>query len=62
MQSLNLDSHARIKLPASEFPDKADVYVCDKCGRDITERLQRGAGHTAWQIGTERYRCQCGEK
>jgi len=41
MDALNLDPKAlSIKqLHASEFPEPADVYVCDKCGRDITSHL-----------------------
>ena len=44
------------------FPEGADdEYVCDKCGRDLTEHLHRGRGHAGIRLGPERYRCICGE-
>ena len=51
MQALNLNSTA----PASRFPEAADVYVCDKCGRDITEHLHRGRPHVWRPLGPARY-------
>jgi hypothetical protein len=61
---LKLDLHGRAvtRLPASEFPDRADVYVCDKCERDITEHLRPHHPHTWTPTGPERYVCPCGEK
>jgi len=58
MQALNLNSTA----PASRFPEPADVYVCDKCGRDITEHLHRGRPHVWRPLGPARYVCVCGAK
>jgi hypothetical protein len=58
MQALNLNS----TLPASRFPEAADVYVCDKCGRDITERLYRGRPHVWRPLGPARYVCICSAK
>src|SRR5580704_11914550 len=60
MSSLNLTTRPRIQLPASSFPDRADVYVCDKYGLDITKHLHPGQAHTWKAMGPERYRCQCG--
>ena len=61
MSSLNLATRPRIQLPASSFPDRADVYVCDKCGLDITKHLHPGQAHTWKAMGPERYRCRCGQ-
>ena len=58
MQALNLNS----TVPASRFPEPADVYVCDKCGRDITEHLHRGRPHVWRPLGPSRYVCVCGAK
>ena len=48
-------------LPASRFPEAADVYSCDSCGRDITEHLHRGRAHVCQPIGPVRYSCLCGK-
>jgi hypothetical protein len=48
-------------LPASRFPEQADEYECDKCGRLITKHLNCGRAHVEMPIGRERYRCRCGE-
>jgi len=48
MTSLNLFAPNPTKVPASAFPSPADVYVCDKCGRDITKYFRRGQAH-AWK-------------
>jgi hypothetical protein len=58
MQALNLNS----TVPASRFPEPADLYVCDKCGRDITEHLHRGRPHVWRPLGPVRYVCVCGAK
>lgn len=63
MQELNLDPRLHppaIKRPASEFPEPDDVYVCDKCGRDITAHLHRGRAHVRQPLGPVRYVCRCG--
>jgi hypothetical protein len=59
MEALNLNTK---RLRASEFPDPADVYVCDKCGRDITAHLGRGQSHVWRPLGPLRYVCPCGQK
>lgn len=60
MQTLNLDPK-RIQRPASESPEPADVYVCDKCGRDLTAHLHRGRAHVRPPLGPVRYVCRCGQ-
>ncbi len=61
MRSLNLFSRPVTQLPASSFPDRADLYICDKCGRDITKNLRPGHAHAWAAIGPERYACSCGQ-
>jgi VIT1/CCC1 family predicted Fe2+/Mn2+ transporter len=53
--------HAK-KLRASEFPEPADVYICDKCERDITAHLHVGHAHVQRPLGPSRYVCRCGQK
>src|SRR4030095_782821 len=62
MLKLDLGSRAVTKLPASSFPERADVYICDKCGREVTRHLRRGHAHVWAPMGRERYLCPCGEK
>lgn len=50
------------KLPASAHPERANVYVCDKCGRQITKHLGTVIAHSRPPIGAERYRCKCGSR
>jgi hypothetical protein len=50
-----------MKRPASEFPETADLYVCDECGRDITVHLHRGRAHVRQPLGPVRYVCRCGQ-
>ena len=59
---LNTAQLPRTQLPASAFPNPADAYVCDKCGRDVTINLHRGQAHVWRPMGPERYQCRCGEK
>lgn len=67
MQTLSLDLKPPLPPPhpikrrASEFPEPADVYVCDKCGTDITAHLHRGRAHVRLPLGPVRYVCRCGE-
>ena len=58
----NLRARLLITLPASAFPSRADVFVCDKCGRDVTKRLHPRKGHVWTPMGPLRYVCRCGEK
>jgi hypothetical protein len=62
MTSLNLSTSSPTTLPASAFPTSADVYVCGKCGRDLTKHLHRGQAHVWKPMGPNRYQCRCGEK
>jgi hypothetical protein len=61
MDSLNITSPP-LKLPASAFPSRADVYECDKCGRDVTKHFRVGRAHVWKPMGPERYQCGCGQK
>ena len=63
MDALNLNPKtlAIKQLNASEFPEPADVYVCDKCDRDITSHLHRGHAHIRQPLGPSRYVCACGQ-
>jgi DNA-directed RNA polymerase subunit RPC12/RpoP len=47
---------------ASEFPQPADVYICHRCGRDVTKHLHPPRGHGGRAIGPEQYACTCGER
>jgi hypothetical protein len=59
MQTLNLNG---TQLPASKFPERADAYICDKCGRDITPFLNPGRAHVWRLLGPSRYVCRCGQQ
>ena len=62
MFSLKLGARPVTKLPASAFPDRADVYICDKCGRDITKHLRPGQAHVWAPMGLEIFLCVCGQR
>ena len=62
MLSLNLIARPLITLPASAFPDRADVYVCDICGTDITKHFRPGRAHVWSAMGRETYTCSCGKR
>jgi hypothetical protein len=47
-----------VQLP-SAFPDRADVYLCDNCGRNITKHLHPGRAHCWQAMGPQRYVCRC---
>lgn len=59
MQTLNLGG---IQLPASKFPEPADSYICDNCGRDITRYLHPGRAHVSTPLGPPWYVCRCGQR
>ena len=59
LQLLNLSGK---QLPASSFPERADAYVCDKCGRDVTPYLRRGRADLQPLLGPAMFRCDCGEE
>lgn len=50
------------ELPVSRFPAKADRYVCDLCGRDVTRKVHRVHGHGGPIIGPTRFTCVCGAR
>src|SRR5580765_349053 len=62
MVSLNLGGRPLVTLPASAFPDRADAYICDKCGRDITEHFRPCTSHSWEPMGPEKYECLCGQE
>src|ERR1700722_14477123 len=63
MEALNLDTTqpATKQLCASAFPKPADVYLCDKCGSDVTVHLHRGRADVGNLIVDVRYFCPCGQ-
>jgi hypothetical protein len=64
MEALNLDRKqlSTKQLRASEFPEPADVYVCDNCGREVTAHLHRDRAHVSRPLGPSRYVCRCGQR
>jgi|SRR5580704_98634 hypothetical protein len=50
------------QLPASSFPERADVYICDKCGCDVTKHFRLRQSHTWAPIGPTRFTCRCGQR
>jgi ABC-type nickel/cobalt efflux system permease component RcnA len=49
-------------LPASSFPERADVYVCDKCARDVTKHFRLRQSHSWTPMGPTRFVCRCGQR
>jgi hypothetical protein len=47
---------------ASAFPNRASIYKCDDCERDITKYLHPGKAHVWRAMGPERFQCSCGRK
>ena len=62
MLSLNLSARPTVTFPASAFPDRADAYACDKCGRDITKRFRPRMSDAWAPMGRDRYKCLCGRR
>jgi hypothetical protein len=62
MLQLSLGERPSITRPASAFPERANIYVCDNCCRDITKHLRPGQSHVWKPRGPERYQCRCGKK
>jgi hypothetical protein len=52
----------RTTLPATQFPERADVYVCDKCGREVTKHFRPGQSHSWKPMGPTRFICRCGQR
>lgn len=62
MQLLGLSDASLSSLPASRFPERAEVYLCDKCGEDITRHFYVRHGHGGTPIGSPTFYCVCGER
>lgn len=50
------------RLPASRFPDPAEVYFCDDCGRDVTKNLHRDRAPVWQPLRPMWFLCRCGRK
>lgn len=50
------------RLPASRFPDPAEVYFCDNCGRDLTKNLYHDRAPVWQPLRPIWYVCRCGRK
>ena len=57
---LNLNTSGPVRRPASSFPERADLYICDQCGADLTKYLPRPSSHSWPPYGPARYICRCG--
>ena len=47
---------------ASKYPEEADIYVCDKCEKDISAHLYVPRAHVRQPIGPTEYVCECGQR
>jgi hypothetical protein len=50
------------RLPASRFPNPAEVYFCDNCGRDLTNNLHHDRSPVWQPLRPIWYVCQCGRQ
>jgi hypothetical protein len=50
------------RLPASRFPNRAEVYFCDNCGRDVTKNLHHDRAPLWQPLRPIWHVCQCGRK
>ncbi len=60
METLNPKTISR--LPASRFPNPAEVYFCDDCGRDVTKNLHHDRSPVWQPLRPMWYVCRCGQK
>lgn len=60
MESLNPKTISR--LPASRFPNPAEVNFCDNCGRDLTKNLHRDRSPVWQPLRPRWYVCRCGRQ
>ena len=60
METLNPETISR--LPASRFPEPAEVYFCDNCGRDVTKKLHHDRAPLWQPLRPIWHVCQCGRK
>jgi hypothetical protein len=60
---MKTSSHKTIsRLPASRFPEPAEIYFCDHCGRDLTKNLYRDRAPVWQPLQPMWYVCPCGRK
>jgi hypothetical protein len=62
MDTLNLGGRPVVVLPGTAFPERADVYVCDKCGGDVTKHFHPRQSHSWAPMGPETFICACGQR
>ena len=56
-------SHKTVsRLPASRFPEPAELYFCDDCGRDLTKHLYRDRAPVWQPLRPMWHVCECGQK
>ena len=60
METINPKTISR--LPASRFPNRAEVYFCDNCGRDVTKNLHHDRAPLWQPLRPIWHVCQCGRK
>ena len=60
METLNPKTISR--LPASRFPEPAEFYFCDNCGRDLTKHLHPDRSPVWQPLRPIWFVCQCGRK
>jgi hypothetical protein len=56
------DLPKRLTLPASRFPERANSYVCDGCGAEVTKYLCPHPSKAKPPYGPEAYVCSCGRE
>lgn len=50
------------RLPATRFPEPAELYFCDNCGRDLTKNLYRDRAPVWQPLRPMWFVCDCGRK
>jgi hypothetical protein len=50
------------QLPASRFPEPAELYFCDRCGRDLTKNLYHDRAPVWQPLRPMWFVCPCGQK
>lgn len=50
------------RLPASRFPEPAEIYFCDNCGRDLTKNLYPDRAAVWQRLRPMWYVCECQRK
>ncbi len=57
-----MDPKTILRLPASRFPEPAEVYFCDDCGKDATKNLHHDRAPVWQPLRPMWYVCECGRK